>query len=124
MSACSRALRVVNTLDTIYKDRVAAVFDDKIRECDAKIATYTQNLTRIFHKCETRLKNLQKRGGFLRTMLRVEYSNDTEARIFKNVQKGLASRLQELSMSYRKKQKQFFQKLRSVNVRLPSLRHL
>ena len=68
MGACSRALRVVNTLDTIYKDRVAAVFDDKIRECDAKIATYTQNLTRIFHKWETRLKNLQKRGGFLRTM--------------------------------------------------------
>lgn len=95
----------LNTLDTIYKDRVAAVFDDKIKECDAKIATYTQNLTRTFHKCESRLKNLQRR----------EYSNDTEARIFKNVQKGLASRLQELSMSYRKKQKQFFQKLRSVN---------
>lgn len=55
-------LRVVNTLDTIYKDRVAAVFDDKIKECDAKIATYTQNLTRTFHKCESRLKNLQRRG--------------------------------------------------------------
>ena len=60
-----RALCAVNTLDTIYKDRVAAVFDDKIRECDAKIATYTQNLTRIFHKCETRLKNLQKRGIYV-----------------------------------------------------------
>ena len=55
-------LRVVNTLDTIYKDRVAAVFDNKIKECDAKIATYTQNLTRTFHKCESRLKNLQRRG--------------------------------------------------------------
>ena len=46
----------------------------------------------------------------------IEYTNETEARIFKNVQKGLASRLQDLSMSYRKKQKQFFQKLRSVGV--------
>ena len=63
MSAASLSvLRVVNTLDTIYKDRVAAVFDDKIKECDAKIATYTQNLTRTFHKCESRLKNLQRRG--------------------------------------------------------------
>lgn len=63
MSAASLSvLRVVNTLDTIYKDRVAAVFDDKINECDAKIATYTQNLTRTFHKCESRLKNLQRRG--------------------------------------------------------------
>ena len=60
MSAASLSvLRVVNTLDTIYKDRVAAVFDDKIKECDA---TYTQNLTRTFHKCESRLKNLQRRG--------------------------------------------------------------
>ena len=63
MSAASLSvLRVVNTLDTIYKDRVAAVFDDKIKECDAKIATYTQNLTSTFHKCESRLKNLQRRG--------------------------------------------------------------
>ena len=63
MSAASLSvLRVVNTLDTIYKDRVAAVFDDKIKECDAKVATYTQNLTRTFHKCESRLKNLQRRG--------------------------------------------------------------
>ena len=94
----------INALENIYKDRVSAVFDDKVKQCDAQIASYTQNLTRIFHKCETRLKNLQKR----------QYTNDTEERIFKNVQKGLASRLQELSMSYRKKQKQFFQKLRSV----------
>ena len=50
--------------------------------------------------------------------INIEYTNETEARIFKNVQKGLASRLQDLSMSYRKKQKQFFQKLRSVNVRV------
>lgn len=94
----------INALEAIYKDRVSAVFDDKVKQCDAQIASYTQNLTRIFHKCESRLKNLQKR----------QYTNDTEERIFKNVQKGLASRLQELSMSYRKKQKQFFQKLRSV----------
>ena len=52
---------LVNALETIYKDRVAAVFDDKVKQCDAQIASYTQNLTRIFHKCETRLKNLQKR---------------------------------------------------------------
>ncbi|KAK8804806.1 hypothetical protein WA171_006772 [Blastocystis sp. BT1] len=97
--------QLVGALENIYKDRVAAVFDDKIKQCDAQIASYTQNLTRMFHKCESRLKNLQKR----------QYTNETEARIFKNVQKGLASRLQELSMAYRKKQKQFFQKLRSVD---------
>ena len=34
--------------------------------------------------------------------INIEYTNETEARIFKNVQKGLASRLQDLSMSYRK----------------------
>lgn len=52
---------LVNALENIYKDRVSAVFDDKVKQCDAQIASYTQNLTRIFHKCETRLKNLQKR---------------------------------------------------------------
>ena len=54
-------LWIVGALETIYKDRVAAVFDDKIKQCDAQIASYTQNLTKIFHKCESRLKNLQKR---------------------------------------------------------------
>ena len=92
------------------------MFDDKIKQCDAQIASYTQNLTKTFHKCETRLKNLQKRRLNRSFVLIIEYTNDTEARIFKNVQKGLASRLQDLSMSYRKKQKQFFQKLRSVGV--------
>ena len=109
-------------METIYKDRVSAVFDDKIKQCDAQIASYTQNLTKIFHKCESRLKNLQKRRmPSLRSSMPtypIEYTNETEARIFKNVQKGLASRLQDLSMTYRKKQKQFFQKLRSVNVRV------
>ena len=52
---------VVGALENIYKDRVSAMFDDKIKQCDAQIASYTQNLTRMFHKCETRLKNLQKR---------------------------------------------------------------
>lgn len=52
---------IVGALENIYKDRVAAVFDDKIKQCDAQIASYTQNLTRMFHKCESRLKNLQKR---------------------------------------------------------------
>ena len=55
------ANRIVGALENIYKDRVAAVFDDKIKQCDAQIASYTQNLTRMFHKCESRLKNLQKR---------------------------------------------------------------
>lgn len=55
---------LVNALENIYKDRVSAVFDDKVKQCDAQIASYTQNLTRIFHKCETRLKNLQKRRTF------------------------------------------------------------
>ena len=56
-----KILWIVGALETIYKDRVSAVFDDKIRQCDAQIASYTQNLTKIFHKCESRLKNLQKR---------------------------------------------------------------
>lgn len=110
------AFRIVGALETIYKDRVSAVFDDKIKQCDAQIASYTQNLTKIFHKCESRLKNLQKRRFPSFCSWWIEYTNETEARIFKNVQKGLASRLQDLSMTYRKKQKQFFQKLRSVGV--------
>ena len=51
----------MGALENIYKDRVAAMFDDKVKQFDAQIASYTQNLTRMFHKCETRLKNLQKR---------------------------------------------------------------
>lgn len=60
---------LVGALETIYKDRVSAVFDDKIKQCDAQIASYTQNLTKIFHKCESRLKNLQKRRISLYSMI-------------------------------------------------------
>ena len=62
---------VVGALENIYKDRVSAMFDDKIKQCDAQIASYTQNLTRMFHKCESRLKNLQKRR--MRCSLNVDF---------------------------------------------------
>ena len=79
--------QLVRALENIYKDRVAAVFDDKTKQCDAQIASYTQNLTRMFHKCESRLKNLQKRRTYSLSLWQIEYTNETEARIFKNVQK-------------------------------------
>ena len=44
----------MGALENIYKDRVAAMFDDKVKQCDAQIASYTQNLTRMFHKCQKR----------------------------------------------------------------------
>lgn len=62
---------VVGALENIYKDRVSAMFDDKIKQCDAQIASYTQNLTRMFHKCESRLKNLQKRR--MRCLLNADF---------------------------------------------------
>ena len=105
---------------------MAAVFDDKVKQCDAQIASYTQNLTRMFHKCESRLKNLQKRRTWCRFMVTTRIYERNGSSYLQECAKvgvvgwfdfrGLASRLQELSMAYRKKQKQFFQKLRSVDV--------
>lgn len=95
----------IGALELVYKDRLAAVFDDKIREYDTQISNLTGNMTRSFRKCEVTLSKIKDQ----------RYKNDTEARIFGNIQKGLAGRLQDLSMSFRKNQKRFFAKLRSMD---------
>ena len=90
-------------LDKLHQKHVLPGFDDEDvrREEEAIIERMTQDITRGFHDCqraiqriETMVRDAKQQGG-------VSKGDETMAR---NIQISLASRVQEVSASFRKKQ--------------------
>lgn len=90
-------------LDRLHQKHVLPGFDDEDvkREEEVKIESLTQEITRGFHKCqkaiqkiESMVRDTKKQGG-------VSRGDETMAR---NLQISLASRVQEASAEFRKKQ--------------------
>ena len=90
-------------LDRLHQKHVLPGFDDEDvkREEEVKIESLTQEITRGFYKCqkaiqriESLVKDAKQQGG-------VSKGDETMAR---NIQISLASRVQEASAEFRKKQ--------------------
>lgn len=90
-------------LDRLHQKHVLPGFDDEDvkREEEVKIESLTQEITRGFYKCqkaiqriESMVKDAKQQGG-------VSKGDETMAR---NIQISLASRVQEASAEFRKKQ--------------------
>lgn len=93
-------------LDKLHQKHVLPGFDDEDvrREEEATIERMTQDITRGFHQCqkairkiETMVKDAKVHGG-------ISKGDETMAR---NVQISLASRVQEVSAGFRKKQSNY-----------------
>ena len=84
-------------------------FDDMGNDKDDHVVEIvTQDITRLFKRCETRLRALNDaRGGAHETV------------IIKNVQRKLATELQKLSQEFRKMQKDYLQRLKQQEGRGP-----
>lgn len=78
------------------------------RHCDA-VEVVTQEITRLFKRCESRL---QKLGGPGR-------STPADEKVVTNVQRKLATELQRLSQEFRKMQKDYLQRLKQQQDRGP-----
>ncbi|MCJ1346215.1 hypothetical protein MMC31_004430 [Peltigera leucophlebia] len=100
-------------LDRLHQKHVLPGFDDEDvrREEEVKIESLTQEITGGFHQCqkaiqriESMVKDAKQQGG-------VSRGDETMAR---NIQISLASRVQEASAAFRKKQSTYLKKLRTL----------
>ena len=93
-------------LDKAHEDRLVVRFDDEMEgEHDREIDALTRQMTKKFREAEGKLKEI---GSFDQ-----QKASDDEISIRKNVQRSLASRLQTLSLRFRKSQKEYMSKLRT-----------
>lgn len=90
----------MNDLRQLHGRAALTSFDDSDSN-EAEIEVITQDITRLFRKCEARLQ--QFTSG--------EAVSESDEKVKQNVQRTLAIELQKLSVQFRKQQKQFLKKL-------------
>lgn len=100
------------TLERLHQKHVLPGFNDEEakRAEEEEIERLTQNITRGFHECHRciqRVERMVREGQQARTMTRAEEV------MAKNIQVNLASRVQEASAGFRKKQSAY---LKSVSL--------
>ncbi|KAJ3305275.1 hypothetical protein HDV03_001873 [Kappamyces sp. JEL0829] len=86
-------------MDNLYKKAALPGFDDNRDE--HTIDDLTDELTRLFQKSQHKIKELSRMGV-----------SDQSEKMSKNIQTSLASRLQEMTTSFRKSQSKYLKKLR------------
>ena len=93
-------------LEKLHQKHVLPGFDDEEvkREEEAVIERMTQEITRGFHKCQKAIQRIEMMVRDAKQQGRVSRGDETMAR---NIQVSLASRVQEVSASFRKKQSNY-----------------
>jgi len=90
----------MNDLRQLHGRAALTSFDDS-ESSEAEIEVITQDITRLFRKCEARLQHFT--AG--------EAGSESDEKVKQNVQRTLAIELQKLSVQFRKQQKVFLKKL-------------
>lgn len=99
MSAIKRKM---DELKNVHSRAALTHFDDANSD-EAQIEVLTQEITRLFKKCEVRLTRF---GGH-------SCNNEADEKVRQNVQRVLALELQKLSLAFRKQQKTYLNRLRT-----------
>jgi syntaxin 16 len=95
----------LDQLDEAYKERLVVRFDDSSYTTnDEEIDQVTKIMTRKFREAEDKLREI---GRFDKTV------PDAEVTVRKNVQRNLASKLQQLSVSFRRSQNDYMVRLQT-----------
>ena len=90
----------MSKLQQVHSRAILTTFDDAAGT-EQEVEVMTQEITRVFKKCEKALVALAQTQG-----------SEGDAKVRQNVQRQLASELQALSMDFRKGQKEYLQKVR------------
>lgn len=102
-----------SSLDRLHSKHVLPGFDDehiKQRE-EREIEALTQEITRGFQDCQKAIKRIQRMVNEARQSGNLTKGDETMAA---NIQIALASRVQEVSATFRKKQSNYLNKLRQL----------
>lgn len=105
-------------LEQLHQKHVLPGFDDEDvrREEEAVIERMTQDITRGFHDCQRAIKRIETMVRDAKQQGGVSKGDETMAR---NIQISLASRVQEVSAAFRKKQSNYLKsKAHKLSVRL------
>lgn len=97
-------------LEKLHQKHVLPGFDeeDVKREEEAVIERITQEITRSFHQCQNAIQKIEKMVKDARNQGGVSKGDETMAR---NLQISLASRVQEASAGFRKKQSNYLKSM-------------
>ncbi|ODQ53701.1 t-SNARE [Saitoella complicata NRRL Y-17804] len=98
------------TLDKLHQKHVLPGFDDR-REEEGRIEDLTSEITMHFHDCQRLIKKIeaQSRGT----------DSEAEAIMAKNIQISLATKVQESSSAFRKKQSTYLRRLKGHSITRP-----
>jgi len=100
-------------LDRLHSKHVLPGFDDDRvkKQEEAAIEDITRDITRGFHECQKAIKRIEIMVRDARSSGGVNKGDEAMA---KNIQISLASRVQEVSAVFRKKQSSYLKKLRAL----------
>jgi syntaxin 16 len=93
-------------LSALHARALLPNFDEFSGE-DARVEVLTQEITRMFKRCEKNLTALAASKG----------SDQGDAKVRQNVVRSMAAELQKQSVDFRKKQKDYLQKLKQLQDR-------
>ena len=97
-------------LSALHARALLPNFDEFSGE-DARVEVLTQEITRMFKRCEKNLTALAASKG----------SDQGDAKVRQNVVRSMAAELQKQSVDFRKKQKDYLQKLKQLQDRCVTL---
>ena len=102
-------------MEKLHQKHVLPGFDDedvKARE-EMMIERMTQDITRGFHQCQSAIQRIEMMVRDAKTQGNVAQADETMAR---NIQINLASRVQEVSAAFRKKQSNYLKSMLSSQI--------
>lgn len=100
-------------LDKLHQKHILPGFDDEHikQQEEREIEKLTQEITRGFHECQIAIQRIEKMVKEAQMAGSLSKGDETMAR---NIQIALASRVQEVSASFRKRQSNYLNKMRSL----------
>lgn len=92
------------SLDKLHQKRLLPTFSDRSQE-EQEIDSHTENITNDFRSCHSLMSSIQIKGTI------------DQVRISKNIQRAQATKIQELSGLFRKKQRIYLEKLKGHTIK-------
>ncbi|KAF3938239.1 Syntaxin-42 [Dactylella cylindrospora] len=98
--------RLSAKLDKLHAKHVLPGFDDNRSAEEGEIETLTTDITTKFHECQAAIKRIERLA---------KDGTRAEEVMSKNIQISLATKVQQVSASFRKKQAAYLKRLRGLN---------
>ncbi|KDO31366.1 hypothetical protein SPRG_03983 [Saprolegnia parasitica CBS 223.65] len=95
-------------LQKMHTRRLMVRFDESEKQHDLDIDSMTQEISKLFHSAESALQKVTREP-----LTASGLASPAERNVRVNVQRSLASKLQELSSRYRRSQREYMETLRS-----------